>query len=107
MTTRKTTERIPNPRSLANLRRGGGRPKGVPNKVTAAVKALAQEHTAESVNFLVATMRDAKAPHAVRMAAVREILDRGHGRPAQAITGAEGGYVGVAITTVVHEHIRP
>ena len=44
MDSRKTTGRKPTPRatSLANLRRGGGRPKGVPNKVSREIREPAQ-----------------------------------------------------------------
>lgn len=43
MAGRQTTEGKPTSRaaSLANLRRGGGRPKGVPNKVSREIRELA------------------------------------------------------------------
>src|SRR5262245_66466553 len=53
------------------------------------VRGLAREHTAEALHTIVEIMRYARSD-AVRLAAAEAILDRGWGRPAQAITGPEG-----------------
>ncbi len=68
--------------------RRGGRKKGTPNKATADVKAAAQQYTAEAVETLAHLMRTAESEQA-RVAAIREILDRGHGKAAQAIANAD------------------
>jgi hypothetical protein len=66
---------------------GKGRPPGVPNKATAAVREIAQQFTLEAVEALAAVMRDASAPHAARVSAATALLDRGHGRPTQPVAG--------------------
>lgn len=76
----------------------GGRKKGAPNKANADLRLLAQEYTAESVELLVEAMRDATAPIQARMFAARELLDRGHGKPPQAVTGEGGGPIDLRIT---------
>ena len=77
-------------RNTSGLKRGGpGRPKGVPNKATLALKPYAQRYSAEAIDGLVAIMRTATDPRA-RVAAIRELLDRGYGRPLQAVAGADG-----------------
>jgi hypothetical protein len=63
----------------------GGRKKGTPNKVTADVKAYAQNYGKEAIEALVNIMRSEDQPAAARVAASREILDRGYGKPNQAI----------------------
>lgn len=65
----------------------GGRKAGVPNRATASVREAAQQYTEEALNGLVAIMRDENSPAAARLAACREILDRGHGKPTQSIEG--------------------
>jgi hypothetical protein len=60
----------------------------VPNKAGRDVRAAAQKYTKEALNVLVSTMRAGEMPFA--MTAAQALLDRGHGRPAQAVTG-EGG----------------
>lgn len=60
----------------------GGRKAGTPNKATAAVKAVAQEYTADAIDVLVQIMRKGEGEPA-RIAAARELLDRGHGRARQ------------------------
>ena len=76
--------------------RRGGRKKGTPNKATADIKAIAQKYTAEAVRTLAKLMRDSESD-AARVGAIKEILDRGHGKSAQAMTGADGGPIIVKI----------
>lgn len=73
----------------------GGRQKGSLNKITADVKVLAQEYGEEAIKALVEIVRDGDAPHAARVSAVKEILDRGYGKASQSVelTGAKGGPV--------------
>lgn len=76
---------------LANLTNAGkGRPAGVPNKATAEVKAAAAVYTAEAVDTLARIMRDPEMPPQARVAACRELLDRGHGKPTQALDLGSG-----------------
>ncbi|HHH7389271.1 TPA: hypothetical protein ACP2SZ_005362, partial [Escherichia coli] len=66
-------------------REGAGRPKGRRNKVTADIKEIAQSFGEEAITQLVEIMRDGDAPHAARVAATKEILDRGYGKPQQSV----------------------
>lgn len=59
--------------------RYGGRAKGTPNKATADIKALAQVHTPRALQIL-ADIMEASESDAARVAAVKELLDRGHGK---------------------------
>jgi hypothetical protein len=63
----------------------GGRVKGTPNKATADVKTAAQAYTSEAVETLATIMRNAQMPAAARVSAASAILDRGHGKPTQAV----------------------
>jgi hypothetical protein len=63
----------------------GGRKKGTPNKATAEVRELAGEYTEDALKTLVQIMNDNKAAAAARIAAAKAVLDRGHGKPAQAL----------------------
>ena len=58
----------------------GGRPKA-----DTSLRDLAREHTAEAVAALVTIMRSKKAAAASRVSAAIALLDRGHGRPVQAM----------------------
>jgi hypothetical protein len=58
----------------------GGRPK-----VVAEVRDLARAQTAQAIATLSAIMSSAKAPAAARVAAANSLLDRGWGRPTQAM----------------------
>ena len=68
----------------------GGRQKGTPNKATADVKAAAQRYTDEALKALASIMRNSDSD-AAKVAAIREILDRGHGKPKQALIGGDEG----------------
>lgn len=76
-------------------REGAGRKPGVPNKVTADIKAIAQSYGEESIIGLIELSRDPETPAAARVAAYREVLDRGYGKAKQGIemTGEDGGPV--------------
>lgn len=74
----------------------GGRQKGVPNKATAEIKALARAYAPEIVAELARLALNAESEQA-RVAAGRELLDRGFGRPSQ-IIGADEDTGPVIIT---------
>jgi len=67
------------------LPKTGGRRKGTPNKATADIKAIAQQYGEESILGLIEIARDTDAPHAARVAAYKDILDRGYGKPTQSV----------------------
>lgn len=67
----------------------GGRPKGT------ALREICQARTEEAINTLLEIMRNRKAPAVARARAAEAILDRGWGKPPQAITGEDGGPVRV------------
>src|SRR5262245_32565178 len=99
---------MPSPNSLRNLKpwqpgrsgNAGGRPKA-----SLEVRALARDHTAEALHTIVEIMRSARSD-SVRLAAAEAILDRGWGRPAQAITGPEGAPFQVAAVSQAVEQFR-
>ena len=62
----------------------GGRQKGTLNKATADVKAVAQIYTAEAVGVLAKIMRESESDQA-KVAAIRELLDRAHGKARQGL----------------------
>ena len=85
---------------MAKGKKTGGRQKGSTNKIAAEIKELAQKHGPAMIEGLLEMARDKEAPHAARVAAHKEVLDRGFGRPAQAITG-EGGEGPVQIESIL------
>ena len=62
----------------------GGRPPGALNKVTASVRALAQAHTEGAIKTLSDIMYNGET-ETVRVSAANSLLDRAHGKPAQAV----------------------
>lgn len=76
-------------------RPGAGRKPGVPNRVTADIKALAQSFGPEAIEKLVQIVRDSEND-AAKISAIKELLDRGFGKAAQAVIvngDEEGGPV--------------
>lgn len=65
------------------LPKTGGRVAGVPNKITADVKELARMYGADAVDVLAEIMKDAGQPPAARVAAAKELMDRGFGKAVQ------------------------
>lgn len=73
---------------MALGRKTGGRQKGAPNRATHELKAAFQKHGDDLVGALLALTKS--ADERVRLGAIQAALDRGWGRPAQAVAG-EGG----------------
>ena len=70
-------------------RKTGGRRKGTAN-IPTPLKQAARVYTIEALHVLAGIMRTG-TNEAARIAAARELLDRGHGRAPQAHTDSEGG----------------
>ncbi len=61
----------------------GGRRRGTPNRVTAEIRAALQKHGEELVRALLALCKS--DDERVRLGAITAALDRGWGKPAQAL----------------------
>ena len=72
----------------------GGRKKGTPNKSTAKIKELAQTYSTDALKTLATIMLTSENDTA-KIAAAKELLDRGYGKPTQALehSGPDGGPV--------------
>ena len=67
--------------------RRGGRKAGVPNKATRDIRALAQEHSEPAIRELARLAIRAESEQA-RVSAIKELLDRGYGKPLQRTEGS-------------------
>lgn len=82
-------------------RPGAGRPKGSRDRATieqrGTLEELARAHTSTALNVLV-SVAQASDSDAARVSAANAILDRGYGKPSQAVehTGPEGGPIEIA-----------
>ena len=68
---------------MALGRKTGGRQKGTLNKVTASIKAAIQKHGDALVKALLKLTKS--DDERVRLVAIQAALDRGYGRPTQAV----------------------
>lgn len=78
----------------------GGRPVG-----RGRLQALAAAHTEEAIDTLARLMREGQTDD-VRLRAANAILDRGYGKPVQAISGDDGGPVAIMPVRTMEEAIR-
>lgn len=85
-------------------KRGRGRPKGALNKATATVKEAAQAFTNDALEVLAKIMKSGES-EAARVAAANSILDRGHGKPKQALDVEAD--VKTTITRIERQIVRP
>lgn len=60
-------------------------------KALTEIRSLARSHTRTAINALVGVMKAKDASHAARVSAAIAILDRGWGRPVQALQNGEDG----------------
>jgi hypothetical protein len=60
-------------------------------KTLTEIRSLARSHTRTAVNALVGVMKAKDATHAARVSAATAILDRGWGRPPQALETGDNG----------------
>ena len=74
----------------------GGRPKEV-----GEVRALARQYTGQAIATLAAIMLDDSAKGSERVAAATALLDRGYGKPAQAIVGGGEGEAPIEAKLIV------
>jgi len=89
-----------NPEGKGGFKKGeSGNPSGRSIK-SLEVKALAEDYSLESVECLVALMRNKKEDSRTRLAAAKEILDRAVGKAAQAVELA--GKDGADLATVIN-----
>lgn len=103
---RKNTDRKPNAASLANLRKGGGRPKGSPNKATASLKEAARGYTEQALQTLVQIALEGES-EAARVSAANAILDRGYGKPTTVLAGDDEGGPVALVQKIVLEGVAP
>jgi hypothetical protein len=71
-----------------------GRPRGTPNKISHDIKAACQRMGPDLIEGLKDLAFNSRS-EAIRLAATEQLLSRGYGKPAQAITGADDGPVEV------------
>lgn len=80
---------------MAMGRKTGGRGKGTPNKATASLRDIARQYTSEGIERLMQIIRSSDSDAAV-VSAIKELLDRGHGKATQVLAGdADGGPIKV------------
>ena len=68
-------------------------------KTPTNIKSLARSHTETAIKTLAGIANQKDAPAAARVAAVKELLDRGWGKAQQSVevTGNEGGPLQVVV----------
>jgi HEAT repeat protein len=81
-------------------RPGAGRKKGVVSEAKRALASIAQEHAETALNVLIDIAKSTTATDSARVSAANSILDRGYGKPPQAVTGADGGPVEIQVRTL-------
>ena len=88
-------------------RPGSGRKPGKVSKAKLDIAERARTHGPAALKTLAEIMQDTDAPHNARVSAANALLDRGYGRPMQAVemTGKDSGPI--AITGVVRRIVDP
>ena len=79
--------------------RRGGRQKGTPNHATKELKELARQHCGAALETIVQLMQSSENDQ-TRLAAAKELIDRGYGKAVQAIEADVKADVGIRVTTL-------
>lgn len=91
--------------ALGGARPGAGRPKGKPNKVNLEVRELARVYgpsaVAELARIAGLTAQPGSDNEGTRVAAIKELIDRGYGKASQPLTGEDGGPIQLMVVTGV------
>ncbi len=82
----------------------GGRKKGTPNKITRDIREACQKHGQHCIDGLYKLSKH-KQP-AIRLGAIRELLDRGYGRSAQAGDITATGGITVVLNTLTGQLVE-
>jgi hypothetical protein len=100
----KQSDRITAP-GRGGRRAGAGRPKGRKDAKTLEIEAAAKKHAGDALAALAFIAKHGESERA-RVAAATALLDRGYGKPRQAVEhSGEGG--GPLVVTVTHRIIDP
>ena len=82
--------------SAGGKRPGAGRPKGsraltllAPTGERMAFYEAARHYDQEALRVIASVMMDDKQPASLRLAAANDLLDRGYGKPPQAVVSAQ------------------
>ena len=90
---------------MAKGKKTGGRVAGTPNKATAEIKDAARVHGPECIELLWTLARTSETD-GTRVAAIKEILDRGYGKATQLIGGDEDAPIVQRIENVIIDHAK-
>jgi hypothetical protein len=76
-------------------------------KAPTEIKSLARAHTESALNVLAGIMNKTDAPETARVSAAQALLDRGWGKPAQAIKNEDDEPLKVELLPLVRKIIDP
>lgn len=76
-------------------------------KAPTQIRSLARSHTETALNVLVGIMNKEDAPEASRVAAANGVLDRGWGKPPQAIVGGDDEDSPIRLETIRRIIVKP
>ena len=95
------TEKVSGKSRMGGARPGAGRPKGRKSAKTLEIEAKAKEYAGDALRALAHVALKSKSDSA-RVSAATALLDRGYGRPRQAVehSGGDGPPIAVGIVRV-------
>jgi hypothetical protein len=76
-------------------------------KTPTEIKSLARAHTESALNVLAGIMNKSEAPETARVSAATALLDRGWGKPAQAIKNEDDETLKVELLPLVRKIVDP